>query len=115
MSGWLRPRNLVIGGGLLAAVLFVPKPESMNVNIFQTPGQKNIGDAFSRGGGSDVHTPGVATPRGNADNISEPQSHQKGPRSEHFQENQASQRPEGTGTFDNKKFNQANYGADKGK
>ncbi|KAK4954045.1 hypothetical protein LTR28_006354 [Elasticomyces elasticus] len=63
MSGWIRPRNLVIGGGLLAAVLFVPKPESMKVNVFQTPGQKNIGDAFSRGGGSDVHTPGVATQR----------------------------------------------------
>lgn len=28
MSGWARPRNLLIGGGVLAALAFVPTPGS---------------------------------------------------------------------------------------
>lgn len=95
MSGWARPRNLLIGGGVLAALAFVPTPGSKTTyanqddstiiplqggsresnpkrsdadvifrNPFVTQGTKNVADRFSAGGGTDVHTPGVATKRG---------------------------------------------------
>jgi hypothetical protein len=47
-------------------------------NPFETQGTKNIGARWSAGGGSDVHTPGAATPRGNAENTKENQVNPKG-------------------------------------
>jgi hypothetical protein len=53
------PRNLALAGAGVAAVLYI-----IPGNIFNTPGTKNIGDAWSRGGGSTTHTPAISTPRG---------------------------------------------------
>ena len=61
MNGLFRPRNLAIVGGLAGAVYVVP---SLMPNVFETQGTKNIGDRWSVGGGSNTHTPGVATKRG---------------------------------------------------
>jgi len=47
-------------------------------NPFETQGSKNIGARWSAGGGSDVHTPGAATPRGNSENTQENQVEPKG-------------------------------------
>jgi len=47
-------------------------------NPFETQGTKNIGERWSAGGGSDVHTPGAATPRGNKEDTTENQVNPKG-------------------------------------
>ncbi|KAI5194960.1 hypothetical protein E4T39_08444 [Aureobasidium subglaciale] len=85
-----------------------------NSNVFETQGSKNIGARWSAGGGSDVHTPGVATTRGNAEDTQEKQDGPSGINTEHFKENQASQRPGEPGPFD-KAWNKSHYGTDKGK
>ncbi|KAG9553752.1 hypothetical protein KCU61_g4481, partial [Aureobasidium melanogenum] len=114
MSFWSRPRNLVILGGVLVGAAFIPTPGSKTSNVFETQGTKNIGARWSSGGGTDVHTPGAATPRGNIENTQENQTNASGIRSEHFQEHQISQRPGEPGTFD-KAWNKAHYGTEKGK
>ncbi|CAD0087335.1 unnamed protein product [Aureobasidium mustum] len=135
MSFWSRPRNLVILGGVLVGAAFIPTPGSKTSYAFspllllqclQRPqlfqdtieaameSTKNIGARWSAGGGSDVHTPGAATPRGNIENTQENQTNASGIRSDHFQENQISQRPGEPGTFD-KAWNKAHYGTEKGK
>jgi len=109
------PRNLVLAGaGIAAALYFIPG------NIFSTPGTKNIGNAWSRGGGTHDHTPAIATRRGDPDHVEPNQINPKGEsgsagiNSEHFREKQAAQRPGDPGPFD-KAWNKAHYGTDKGK
>ncbi|KAF1355063.1 hypothetical protein BDV97DRAFT_344633 [Delphinella strobiligena] len=114
MSGWARPRNLLIGGGVLAALAFVPTPGSKSTNPFETQGTKNITNRFSASGGTDVHTPGVATKRGDAADTRERQNANTGMPSEHFKEYQSDQRPGKPGPFD-KAWNEAHYGHEKGK
>ncbi|KAI5201705.1 hypothetical protein E4T42_04277 [Aureobasidium subglaciale] len=114
MSFWSRPRNLVILGGVLVGAAFIPTPGSKTTNVFETQGTKNIGARWSAAGGSDVHTPGVATTRGSAENTQEKQDGPSGINTEHFKENQASQRPGEPGPFD-KAWNKAHYGTEKGK
>ncbi|KAH0285301.1 hypothetical protein KCU62_g7613, partial [Aureobasidium sp. EXF-3399] len=114
MSFWSRPRNLVILGGVIVGSFFVPTFGAKTTNPFETQGTKNIGERWSAGGGSDVHTPGAATPRGDSKNTQENQSNPSGIRSEHFQEHQISQRPGEPGPFD-KAWNKSHYGTEKGK
>ncbi|PNS20513.1 hypothetical protein CAC42_5963 [Sphaceloma murrayae] len=65
MSGLFRPRNLAIAGGAGVFAFFVlPRTSAAKLNPMNTPGVQNIEDRWSAGGGSDKHTPGVATPRG---------------------------------------------------
>ncbi|KEQ88438.1 hypothetical protein M438DRAFT_361777 [Aureobasidium pullulans EXF-150] len=99
---------------IISASIKHPLTQYSISNPFETQGTKNIGARWSAGGGSDVHTPGAATPRGNAENTTENQDNASGIRSEHFQEHQISQRPGEPGPFD-KAWNKAHYGTEKGK
>jgi len=114
MSFWSRPRNLAIGGAVLAALAFVPTPGSKTTNPFQTQGTNNIGERWSAAGGSTVHTPGVATPRGDSKNEKENQVNPTGMPHDKFKETQSDQRPGKPGPFD-KAWNEAHYGDEKGK
>ncbi|KAI4844741.1 hypothetical protein E4T44_06026 [Aureobasidium sp. EXF-8845] len=137
MSFWSRPRNLMILGAGIVGAFFVPTPWSKSThqllvsiksfppetftnspadysNPFETQGTRNIADRWSAGGGSDVHTPGAATPRGNSAATTPNQKDPKGINTEHFQEHQISQRPGEPGAFD-KQWNKSHYGTEKGK
>ena len=72
--GCFRPLNHTI------SKLSQPLTDSFSThsNPFETQGSKNIGARWSAGGGSDVHTPGAATPRGNSENTQENQVEPKG-------------------------------------
>ncbi|KAF2725683.1 hypothetical protein K431DRAFT_281046 [Polychaeton citri CBS 116435] len=108
MSGLIRPRNLLIAGGLGAAVYLSP------INPFHTPGVQNVTDRYSAGGGSHNHQPGVATQRGRADITSSDQISPKGADTKHFEENVASQKV-GTPGPVAKAFNETQLGQSKGK
>ncbi|KAL1302241.1 hypothetical protein AAFC00_002664 [Neodothiora populina] len=114
MSFWSRPRNLALIGGGLLALAFVPNPINTSNNPFQTQATQNVTNRFSSGGGSDVHTPGVATKRGDASVTTNDQINPKGMNTEHYKELQADQRPGKPGPFD-KAFNKSNYGHEQGK
>jgi len=102
------PRNLAAAAVGVAGVLYL-----IPGNIFNTPATKGIGDAWSKGGGSTTHTPAIATPRGYAERTESNQVHAKGLDTEHFQENQASQRTGSAGPLD-KPWNQAYHGTNEG-
>jgi hypothetical protein len=101
------PRNLALAGaGVATALYLIPG------NIFNTPGTKNVGSAWSRGGGSTSHSPAIATPLGHEDQTRSNQIDPQGTLgpillpnksnlqlimviglpTEHFKENQASQK-----------------------
>ncbi|KAF2429913.1 hypothetical protein EJ08DRAFT_679634 [Tothia fuscella] len=103
------PRNLaMIAAGVGAAVYFIPG------NVFSTPGTKNIGDAWSRGGGSTTHTPAISTPRGYAEKTESNQLNPKGIDTQHFKDNHASQRTDDT-TNAGKEMNRSLHGTDHNK
>lgn len=59
----------VLGGaavGIAAILWFTPG------NPFNTPGVQNVGDAWSRGGGTQSGTPAISTPRGSKEDNSTP-------------------------------------------
>ncbi|GAB7345245.1 hypothetical protein MBLNU457_3616t1 [Dothideomycetes sp. NU457] len=115
MSKLFGPRNAaILAMAGTVGYLFFPTPASPTTNPFETQGSKNIGNRWSSGGGSDVHTPGAATKRGSYENTAEPQQNPKGINTPHYQENQVSQRPGEPGPFD-KAWNKSHYGTEKGK
>ncbi|KAK5122469.1 hypothetical protein LTR85_004053 [Meristemomyces frigidus] len=119
MSGWLRPRNAFIVAGVGAAAFLFPRTSAKANpvgNLFETPGTKNIGDSWSRGGGSNTHTPGAATKRGDKDMTVSTQENPKGIDTPHFQKTQNEQKP-GQADMINSAYNKAHYGsqAEKGK
>ena len=65
--------------------------ETPNSNVFETPAVQNVGDRFSAGGGTQTHTPAIASPK-NAKDTSTPHQ-QKGVGTVEFDEKHMSQRP----------------------
>ncbi|KAK0265793.1 hypothetical protein LTR48_000200 [Friedmanniomyces endolithicus] len=88
MSGFLRPRNIAIVGGIGAALFLFPRTTaqiSPVTNIFETPAVKSVGDRHAAGGASNTHTTGVATKRGDSSNTMSSQINPKGLDSASFQ------------------------------
>ncbi|KAF1987689.1 hypothetical protein K402DRAFT_392493 [Aulographum hederae CBS 113979] len=111
MSGLSKPRNLLLAAGAVGAVVYM-----VPGNIFHTPATKSVGERWSKGGGSDTHTPAMATPLGSAEQTT-PRSNikAKGPGTPHFENSHGDQIPGQQPTSIGKQWNQAHYGNDKGK
>jgi len=65
---FFRPRNIAIITAVpVAAYLYsTVRGGTLPINPLETPASKSIGERWSAGGGTTVHTPGVATRRGTA-------------------------------------------------
>ncbi|KAK4546020.1 hypothetical protein LTR36_002157 [Oleoguttula mirabilis] len=114
MSNWLRPRNFFIVGGVAAAAFLFPRTSAKANpigNVFETPGTKNIGDSWSRGGGSNTHTPGAATKRGDKDMTISSQENPKGVDTPQFQKTQNEQKPGEPGMV-SAAFSKSHYGSE---
>ncbi|KAF2157730.1 hypothetical protein K461DRAFT_273956, partial [Myriangium duriaei CBS 260.36] len=72
MSRLLTPRNAIIFTVSTGGVYILAKRFGGQQTPMHTPAVQAIGDRWSSGGGSDIHTPGVATPRGGYTNTSSP-------------------------------------------
>ncbi|KAK3053200.1 hypothetical protein LTR09_005826 [Extremus antarcticus] len=119
-----RPRNLAIAGAV-GGVCFLglfPRtrkqilPEGVSDTI-ETPAMKQIGDRHSAGGGTNTHTPAVATRRGESGDPSHNESNQvqmKGAGTVHFNEKVADQKVD-TQTGPEKMLNKSYYGSENGK
>ncbi|KAK3647081.1 hypothetical protein LTR56_008249 [Elasticomyces elasticus] len=95
MSGYLRPRNIAIVGGIGLALFAFPRTKAQVSpigNIFETPAVKSVGDRHAAGGASNTHTTGVATKRGDSSVVMSNQTNPKGVDSPHFQNTQADQK-----------------------
>ncbi|KAL9096080.1 MAG: hypothetical protein Q9165_001602 [Trypethelium subeluteriae] len=117
MSGFFRPRNLVVAGGAISILFFVPSLSGSSQggpNPFNTREAQNITDRFNSGGGANTHTPGAATPRGSKDNIESPQQTKSGPDSAAFRDGHEDQRVAPQNAID-KAWNKAHYGNERGK
>ncbi|KAK5132444.1 hypothetical protein LTR08_009055 [Meristemomyces frigidus] len=116
MSGWLRPRNIAIIGGIGAAAFLFPRTvaKAPIPNVFETSGAGNIGDAWSRGGGSKTSTPGAATKRGSVDDTTTNQTNPSGVDTAHFKDRQSDQKVGEPGITDSA-YRQAHLGNSKGK
>ncbi|TID27683.1 Essential protein-like protein Yae1 [Venturia nashicola] len=55
------PRNLALAGVGVAGGIYL-----LGINPFNSYGSQNIGNAWSRAGGSQTHSPAIATPLGTA-------------------------------------------------
>lgn len=53
------PRNLALAGAGVAGGIYL-----IGINPFNSYGSQNIGNAWSRAGGSQTHSPAIATPLG---------------------------------------------------
>ncbi|OQO07450.1 hypothetical protein B0A48_07147 [Cryoendolithus antarcticus] len=112
-------RNLIIAAGVVGAgVYFFPRAAAKvtpNANAFQTPGVTNIGDRFSAGGGSNTHTPGVATPRGNAAATTSNQETMNGVGTSAFEAKHGDMKSPKMDNTASKAYRNAMLGNDKGK
>ncbi|CAK4029523.1 Hypothetical predicted protein [Lecanosticta acicola] len=113
MSKFLTPRNAAIFAGVAGAAVFF-LPSAKNAKPIETFGTQNIANAYSRGGGSHTHLPGVATPRGNAEQTASSQINPKGIDTPHFIENVADQKAHDQAGV-KKMLNKSVYGQEKGK
>ncbi|KAM3414580.1 hypothetical protein BST61_g9738 [Cercospora zeina] len=117
MSKFFTGPNIIAGAGLTGAIVYF----ASRGNMFETHGAQNVANAYSRGGGSKTHLPGVATKRGEQSDTDDTRSRQENPRgidTEYFKENQASQKSDeykGGGAPFGKKLNEAAYGHKDGK
>ncbi|USW57473.1 hypothetical protein Slin15195_G107920 [Septoria linicola] len=116
MSKFFTVPNVAAAAGLTGAVVYFASRE----NVFNTHGAENVANAYSRGGGSTTHLPGVATKRGtpgDAADTRSPQENPKGIDTDYFKEHHAQQKAgeAGGGAPFGKKLNEASYGHKDGK
>ncbi|KAK3700131.1 hypothetical protein LTR37_016134 [Vermiconidia calcicola] len=127
MSGFITPRNVAIGGGILGAIFVIPRTMSQitpnapasnatNSDTMSTHGVQNIENRFSSAGGSKNHTPAAGTPMGSESNITaHRQQESKGAGTPDFNKNHADQKDQRNQTGPEKVFNRTQLGSDKGK
>ncbi|KAE9972899.1 hypothetical protein EG328_004707 [Venturia inaequalis] len=111
------PRNLALAGVGVAGGIYL-----LGINPFNSYGSQNIGNAWSRAGGSQTHSPAIATPLGTApsaargsttDNKSN-QVDAKGVDSDHFKDNHMDQKVGQPGPI-KRAMSNAHYGNENGK
>ncbi|KAK5112932.1 hypothetical protein LTR62_003754 [Meristemomyces frigidus] len=109
-------RNAAIGAVGIGAFFYLFPRTAAKVpvgNVFETPAVKSVAARHSSGGGSDTHTPGVATQRGDASATVSNQQNPKGVDTEHFKQNMTAQKVAGSeesNAFAGSAFYKAQYG-----
>ncbi|QDS72829.1 hypothetical protein FKW77_006877 [Venturia effusa] len=103
------PRNLALAGvGVAGGIYF------LGINPFNSYGSQNIGNAWSRAGGSQTHSPAIATPLGSTSDNKSNQLDAKGVDSDHFKDNHMDQKVGQPGPI-KKAMSNAHYGNENGK
>ncbi|KAK4616275.1 hypothetical protein CLAFUW4_10346 [Fulvia fulva] len=108
-------RNAAIAAAAVGAGIFLIPSSKKSVPL-ETFGTQNIANAYSRGGGSDTHLPGIATTRGQgkAEETMSKQINPKGVDTKHFVENVADQKADDK-SGPEKALTKMAYGQEKGK
>ncbi|EME39221.1 hypothetical protein DOTSEDRAFT_47812 [Dothistroma septosporum NZE10] len=106
-------RNAAIAAAAVGAGIFLIPSSKKSVPL-ETFATQNIANAYSRGGGSDTHLPGVATTRGKAEETMSNQINPRGVDSKHFVENVADQKLDDK-IGPEKALTKMAYGQEKGK
>jgi len=109
------PRNLALAGAGVAGGIYL-----LGINPFNSYGSQNIGNAWSRAGGSQTHSPAIATPLGSTTDNKSNQLDAKGCfcdvgiDSDHFRDNHMNQKIAQPGPI-KKAMSNAHYGNENGK
>ncbi|KAI9724461.1 MAG: hypothetical protein M1812_000529 [Candelaria pacifica] len=86
--------STILTGTAAIGMLAVTYQADLLPNPFRTTAVASIEDRYSSGGGTDTHTPGVATPTGYPKNVTAKTDKQKGVGSEGFKEKIGGQKPD---------------------